>query len=350
MDNVNNEQQMNFAAIVTPSGIIVPDMVDKKTSGSKWVRWGEDNKLPNYLWDNYLKCSNLQAIVNTLCDYVGGSKIDSTYTFLSSNDETIQDVVKKCILDYVLFGGFAVECIRNAAGDIVRVNYQNVMNVRVNEDLTTAYLSDRWNSWNPKKVIELPLYDRDSRQPHFLLYYRGNVTRGINPIPMYMSSLKSIEILNNTRNFHLKNLENGFSARTIINLNNGNIKTRELQEIKEKLEIGYCGSENAGKFLLLNGGSKDNAATVEKLDADNFGDLYKSLQESSIDDVYVSFRINPILLGKNGNTGFTQQEFEQAYKLYYTTVVNPIQQQIINVFGKIGIEVSFVPFKIDWGE
>ena len=31
------------------------------------------------------------------------------------------------------------------------------MNVRVNEDLTTAYLSNKWGSYSGKDIIELPL-------------------------------------------------------------------------------------------------------------------------------------------------------------------------------------------------
>lgn len=347
MADENKEVALAFAT-VTPSGIIIPDMIDKKVSGTKWIKYGEDNKFPAYLWDNYLKCSNLQAIVNTISDYVCGNKITCDYSFLSDDCETLEEVIQKCIFDYILFGGFTVECIRNANNDIVRINYQNVMNVRVNEDLNKAYICSKWGNWTNSKVVELPLYDANELQPHFIFYYRGNVTRGIYPIPMYISSLKSIEILNNTRNFHLKNLENGFSARTIINLNNGNIKTRELQEIKEKLEEGYCGTENAGKFILLNGGDKEHETTIQKLDADNFGDLYRSLQESSVDDIYVAFRINPILLGKNGNTGFTQQEFEQAYKLYDATVISVIQNTVKKCFEKLGIVIDFEKFKIIW--
>jgi len=345
---MDKEQQELKFTITTPSGIVVPDIIDKKVSGNKYVRWGEDNKLPNYLWDNYLKCSNLQAIVNTILDYIVGEGIKTNFLFESDEDETLDEVIKKCILDYILFGGFALEGIRNAKGEIVRLNYQNVMNIRVNEDLTTAYISSKWGEWTSTKMIELPLYDKDEQQPHFIYYYRGHITRGINPIPCYISSLKSIEILNNTRNFHLRNLENGFSARTIINLNNGTLKTRELEEIKEKLEIGYCGTENAGKFLLVNGGDKEHETTIQKLDADNFGDLYKTLSESSVEDVYVAFRMNKMLVGVNIQTGFASEEFENAYKLYDKTMITPMKNDIIKAMNKLGVDVEFMPFKIEW--
>ena len=335
------DNEMKFAT-VTPHGIIVPDVVDKKTS-KKYINWGEDNKLPNYLWDNYLSCSNLQAIVNTVVDFVIGEGIDTVFS-----QESFVDNIQKWVTDYVLFGGFAVEALRNRNGDIAQLNYINVMNVRVDEELTTAFLSNNWGSWSGKDIIELPLYKDDEKQPHFIYYFRGNITRNINPIPMYIASLKSIEILNNVKNFHLNNLTNGFTASTIINLNDGTIKTRELSEIKKQLEEKFTGSSNAGKFILMNGGDKEHEATVVRLDADNFGDLYKALTVSSENDLYVAFRINPMLVGVNVQTGFSKEEFENAFALYNSTVITPIKNIFIKQFEKLGVPVSFRDFKINW--
>ena len=332
---------MSFAT-VTPHGIIVPDVVDKKTS-KRYINWGEDNKLPNYLWDNYLSCSNLQSIVNTITDFVIGEGVEHDF---SQSD--FEDNVSKWVLDYTLFGGFAVEGLRNTHGDIVQLNYINIMNVRVDEELTTAFISNNWGSWSGKNITELPLFDANAKQAHFLYYFRGNITRNINPIPMYIASLKSIEILNNVKNFHLNNLNNGFTASAIINLNDGTIKTRELKEIKDQLEAKYTGSSNAGKFILMNGGDKEHAATVERLDADNFGDLYQTLDKSSKEDLFVAFRINPILVGVNVQTGFSKEEFENAFALYNSTVITPLKKTLIKHFSKLGVKINFKDFKIKW--
>ena len=335
------ENEMKFAT-VTPHGIIIPDVVDKRTS-KKYINWGEDNKLPNYLWDNYLSCSNLQSIVNSLKDFVIGDGVDGVFVY-----KDFADNVEKWVLDYILFGGFAVEGIRNRNGEIVQLNYINVMNVRVDEELTTAFLSNNWGSWSGKDIVQLPLFKEDEKQPHFIYYFRGNLTRNINPIPCYIASLKSIEILNNVKNFHLNNLTNGFTASTIINLNDGSIKTRELAEIKKQLEEKFTGSSNAGKFILVNGGDKEHEATVARLDADNFGDLYQALTASSENDLYVAFRINPILVGVNVQTGFSKEEFENAFALYNSTMVTPIKNTFIKQFNKLGVDFSFKDFKINW--
>ena len=344
MENTENIIEFKFGK----ESVIVPEIVDKKTSKG-YVNWGEDNKLPEYLWDSYLKCSNLQSIVNTVSDYIVGSGIESTYTFLSDEDETIEEVVKKITLDYILFGGFAIECIRNAKGDVVRVNYQNVMNVRVDEELTTAYLSNRWGSWSGKNIITLPLFDKREKQPHFLFYFRGNITRNINPIPLWISALKSVEVLNQTRTFNLNNITNNFSGGSVISFNGTQLKSKEMKEIKEKLEAGYTGSDNAGKMLVVNNPNGEGKVEVTRLQPDNMGDLYRNLQDSSKDDLFVAFRCNPILLGKNDtNGGFNKQEFAEAYKLYNATVILPLQNNIVKCLKKIGLDIKFKPFKIDW--
>lgn len=323
---------------------------DKQMKSSPWVNWGEDNNIPIILWENYLRNSLITAIINSITDYVYGDGISYTSNnLISDEDEGFDEVVRKCVFDYILFGGFTVECIRNSAGKIVRYNYQNVMNVRVDEDLTTAYISNKWGKYT-SKYVTLPLWNKNDIQDHFIFYYRGPITRGINPIPSYASALKSIEILNSTRDFHLNNLKNGFTTSVIINLNNENIKGKELREIKEKLTTGYTGTMNAGKFLLLNGGSKDHAATVERLSADNFGELYMTLDESSRTDIYCAFRINPILIGENVQTGFSKEEFASAYELFYSTVVRPIQNIIQKQFAKLNAEFVWNRFNPEFPE
>lgn len=345
----NKEELLKFAIVSNNSGEEVVNVIDKKNSSGRWVSWGAKNNIPRILFDNYLKCSNLQTIVNAIYDYIIGEGIVLNNVTDEERSEKIINVIEKCILDDIIFGGFAVEGIRSRMGDIVEVNYVNVMDVRVNEELTTAYISNKWGSYSGKDILELPLYDKAQKQNHFIYFNRGKLTRNINPIPTYIASLKSVEILNATRNFHLNNLKNGFNVSAIINLNNGNIKSKELDEIKNRLEKNFTGSENAGKFMLVNNPDKEHEATVARLNADNFSDLYQALDKSSKDDLYVAFRINPILVGQNVATGFSKEEYEHAYKLFDATVIKSWKNKIKKSFKEVlDLEVDFIPFKIDW--
>ena len=321
----------------------VPTIFDRKINGKEYVNWGEDNKFPQYLYDLYLRNSNLQAVVNNITDYVMGENviIDGALT---------ADDLARCVFDYILFGGFAVEGLRSANGEIVQLNHIDVQWVRVNEEVSTAYISNDWGVWRPKKMHILPLYNEDEKQSHFLLYYRGKITRAVNPIPMYVSALKSIEILNNTRNYHLHNLENNFAGSVVVSLNGTSIKSTELQAIKRQLEGEYTGTDNAGKVLLINNANADGKVEVERLTPDNAGDLYQNLATSAVEDIFVAFRMNPILCGKNVATGFSKEEFEQAFSLFYATVIKPIQAELVKCLHRVNVDIKFNKFIIDWGE
>ena len=60
------------------------------------------------------------------------------------------------------------------------------------------------------------------------------------------------------------------------------------------------------------------------------------------------FRINPMLVGVNVQTGFSKEEFENAFALYNSTVITPIKNIFIKQFEKLGVPVSFRDFKINW--
>lgn len=343
----NNQEKFEFNTItVTPSGCVVSDIVDRKTN-KEWINWGYDNQMPKLLFDNYMKCSNLQSIVQSVTDYIIGDGIESDF---SNTGIDFEDEVKKMVFDYVLFGGFSFECIRNKMGSIAFIRYINIMNVRVNEDLTTAYISPKWNQYSAKDMVTLPLFDGTDKQPHFIYFYRGTITRGINPIPIYISALKSIEILNQTREFHMQNLKNGFSASVLISFNDGIIKKKELEDIRLKLEDNYQGATNAGKVILVTSTDKEHAPTIERLAGDNFKDQYFALQESSINDLFTAFRINPVLLGNNFASGFQAIEYQNIFELYYKTVIKPMQNNIIKVFNHIGVNVNFKKFNLEFAD
>lgn len=323
--------------------------VDKKSS-REYVLWGADNKLPYFLWDIYLQCSDLQSLVNTTVDYVKGGDIKTDYKYFSDSDDNVVDVIQKCIFDFVFFGGFALEGIRNSKGEIVRLNYINVQNVRVDEDLTTAYLSNSWGSWSGKNIVELPLFDKGETQSHFIFYYRGSITRNINPIPFWFSALKSAQVLNETRLYNLRNIQNNFSANVMISITGSTLKQRELEEIKEGLRAGYEGSSNAGKTLLINNANSDGEIKVERLDSDKAADIYKNVQTSSQEDLYSAFRINKVLIGQNIQTGFSKVEYQNIYGIYKATVIEPLRNQIVTCFKKLGVNITFSDIQIDWAE
>lgn len=341
----NITTEASFSCINPNNTIEIPNVIDVK-GNSRYVKWGKDNKLPQYLYDSFLQVSNLQSVLLTYNDYICGADIDSEFVLLNTDDETIQETVKKAVMDYLIFGTFALECIRNAHGDIVDVLYQDARNVRISEDFTTAYLASEWGSFSGKNVAELPLWDKKQKQTHFIYFYTGN-SRGWYGTPLYFSALKSVEILKQCRNFHLNNLLNNFSANAIITFCNG-IPSKTVQdEIHKNIENSFCGTENASRLFINFCDDKDKAPKIERLTEDKFGDLYKALADSSVEDIYQACRINKMLLGANVQTGFSRQEFDECSELFNTTVIKPIQRDIEKAFQKLGINIRFNKYTME---
>ena len=334
----------------TSNAVSVPEIVDAKSSRG-FVLWGEDNKLPQFIWDTYLRCSDLQSLTGTTVDYITGDNIEITKPdYLLTEEDSFEDLIQKIVFDYILFGGFTLEGIRNSKGELVRLNYISVMNVRVDEDLTTAYLSNNWGSWSGKNVITLPLYDKNNKQDHFIFYYRGAITRNINPISIWFSGLKSAVVLNEIRNYNLHNITNNFSANFAVVLNGATIKQAELAEMKEKLSAGYTGTDNAGRTLIINNSNSEGKVELVRLDADKCSDLYHNTADSSVSDLQRAFRINPMLIGENVQTGFSKQEYQQCYALYKHTVVGPLRNNICKELKKVNIDVKFNDPNIDFSD
>ena len=173
---------------------------------------------------------------------------------------------------------------------------------------------------------------------------------------MYIGSLTSLYIMNEITNFHYSQVKSAFCPSAIVNFNNGTLSGNEelAEEIEAKFYEKFQGSGNAGRIVLSFNESAETATTIERLADDNYDQKYQTLKDTITNDIYVGFRINPILLGgiNQSTTGFNKQEFSEAFTLFSRTKIAPIQKiietTINNMFGEDTIK--FKPFIIDWGD
>lgn len=327
---------MNFG--VVPNVVkIVPSVVEKRNTGKKWVFWGDNNNFPNYLWELYLKSSVLQGVVNGTADFISGNGIINNFYEGAINDDgdTLEDVIRKITFDYNIFGGFALEVIRNVKGDISSINWLDIRNVRVDKDGIYAYYSNKWCEYG-EKPIQLELWDPNKKQKQFIVFYKGHITRGVYPIPRYIGALGAIETSAEIGKYHLNNILNNLSASCIVNFNNGEPSAAEKKIIEKKLNEKFAGSNNAGRMLISFNNNKDEAATIEGLPEDNSNDKFNTLSKSIREEIFIAHRAYPVLFGlPEDNRGFSRTEFLEAFELYNKTVVKPMQNDIERLFNKL---------------
>lgn len=346
MINMNDKIKLNFLNINKNNPIDIDDIVSYEITGKKFVYYGKDNKFPLFINNLYLNSPILQGVVDTISDYTLGEGIVfhntqlTNDTYINSRKQTLEDVVEKIIFDFVLYGGFAINVIRNKIGQIVELYHVDYKSIRVNKELTKCYVSKDWCKWG-SKYFELPFYEINENNPSSIIYYNGN-TNDQYPIPMYHSSIRSISNLIEVDKYHSSSLTNDFSPSMMLSFLEGKPTIEEQSEIESSLNKKWSGASNAGKLLVTFSDGPDTAPQLQHIEQSDWGERYNSLITSAKENVYTSFRISSVLVGGTAqSTGFNALEFKSAFVLYNKTMIRPIQKQIERLFNNLLPTYSF---------
>lgn len=351
---------MNFS-VFDGQAKVIPTFIEKENTGKPYLNYGVDNRFPNYLWDLYLRSAILQSIVNGTADYVGGNgivysdnpNIQRLKDEANKDGETLDDIIMKLTVDYLIFGGFAFQVIYNKMEEINEIYWLDFRNCRRDKDGEKVYYSDDWVK-HANDYLTYNVFNPNKKKGTSVFYFSGHITRGIYPIPRYNGALSALETSTEISKFHLNSILNNFSGNFIINFNNGQPSQDVQDEIERKVKNKFAGADNAGKFLIAFNDSKDNGVSVERIQDDNFDKKYESLRTDTYKEIFVAFRAIPQLFGYSlEGTAFNKQEFQEAFELYNKTTVQPIQKDLKRTFNKVfGVSNSMdiIPFKLEGGE
>lgn len=331
--------------------------VEKEISGVDFLAWGSDNRYSDYLFSLYTDCATLQSIINGTVDFVCGNDISCNLqrfeNTVNKKGDTIIDIIQRISTDYLIFGGFALQVIRNAVGEISELYWVDFTKIRSDKKNEVFFYSEDWcKSYGRVKFIKYPKFNPDDSNPSSIFYYKGNKTRGTYPVPIYNAAITSCELEKKINQFHLSEINNNFLTSKIINFNSGIPDDDLKNEIERNLNEKFSGSENAGRLLISFNANKDSETTVTDLPQDDFGERYDSLAKRSTSQIFTAFRATPNLFGlPTETTGFNQQEFAESFKLYNRTAVKPIQKVIVDTFDKIfGVHgsITIEPFNLEY--
>lgn len=331
--------------------------VEKEVSGVDFIAWGTDNRYPDYLFSLYEDCTTLQTIINGTVDFSCGNDItcnvQSFSKTVNKNGDTIGDIIQRIVSDYLIFGGFSMQVIRNAIGEITELYWVDFTKIRSDKKNEVFFYSEDWcKSYGRVKYIKYPKFNPDDSNASSIFYYKGNKTRGTYPVPLYNAAITSCELEKKINEFHLNEISNNFLTSKIINFNSGIPDDDLKNEIERNINEKFSGAENAGRLLISFNANKDSETTITDIPMDDFADRYEALHKRSREQIFTAFRATPNLFGlMTETTGFNEQEFAEAFKLYNRTVVKPIQKVIVDTFDKIfGVDgsITIEPFNLEY--
>lgn len=351
------KQIVHFAAInpYVTTNIVSPK--ESEVRGNDLIEWGDGNKYPQYINSLYTDVTLLRTIINGIADYTVGDNVSLTYApwaeQVNGNGDTVEDIVRNVSQDYARYGGFAINVIRNRQGGIAEIYYIDLKNLRSDKKNEFFYYSEDWSkSYGRVKYTTYPKFRTDGKE-YSSIYYFKNSKNTVYPIsPIAGDGAVAAETEKSITEFHLNSIKNGFSSNVIINFNNGVPTDEEKEELEKNLNEKFAGETNAGRMMVSFNQAKDNEVTVSKIEAADFGDRYQALSKSTKQEIYSAYKAAPQLFGlPNENSGFNDQDYSQAFKIFNTTVIKPIQKIIKVAFEKILGQkevIVFSPFQIDW--
>ena len=349
----NTAIKMAFAAIDKTIVSNIPVLRQEEYRNKEYIYYGTDNLYPEYLFGLYTDVSTLKTIIDGTANYVSGDdavcNVPGFNQVMNKKGDTLRNIIHWCSRDYNLYGGFALEVIRNLAGQVAEVYYIDFRYLRSDKKNESFVYNEEFNKKYARssKSILYPKYVPGGDAPASIVYVKNDVTYTY-PIPRYSGAIKSCEIERHIDDLHLNSLENGFMPSYIINFLNGIPEDSQKAEIEKNVTEKFCGSSNAGRVLLNFANGEENAAKVEKLEVSDFADKYKAAADRSREQIFCSFQAIPQIFGlMTAATGFSEQEFNEAYKLYNSTVVRDQQRVIGDAFDKIfGTKdsISITPF------
>ena len=333
--------------------------IEKKITGKDFVVWGENNGYPQFLWKSYSDCATLQSIINGAADYVAGDDVVCNATgfeiAVNQKGDTVRDIVQKIGMDYLIFGAFALQVIRNMAGKVAEIYWVDVAKLRCDEKNEVFYYSDDWSkSYGRVKTLQYPKFGVNDSNATSIYYYKGNKTRTVYGTPIWSAAIKNVTIDMAITDFHQNEINNNFMGSKLISFNNGMPDDELKTEIERNLNEKFSGTGNAGRIMISFAQSKDNAPEVINLATDDFDKRYESLEKRNKEQIFVAFRATPVLFGMvTESNGFATNEYRDSYKLFNKTVVQPIQKNIVDAFNKIfGYDnaVEIKPFTIEFDD
>ncbi len=334
--------------------------VFKEEKSKEWVIYGAErdgyyNNYPAYLLYLYNRSSKHNAFINGKVLYICGAGVGFDSDSLSIEDiarandfinkentnfDTLKDIVKKCVLDKKLFGGYYLEVIWNKAGNNFELLHFPYNNLRKAKDAEGYWYSKDWSK--QKQTPEdtdleyIPLFDPEkptSRQIFVSKEYRPDLDAY--PLPDYVASAVYAEVDVELSNYRLNAIKSSFNAGTILNFSNGKPTEEEKEEIEARLKEKFTGTDRANSLLISFSGNRETAPTIEHLTPQNVDAQLTELNDQVIQELIIGHHIpNPMLVGIKtpGELG-SKDQINDSYELYKSTYILPNQREIEKDFN-----------------
>ena len=362
--------------IRTNNSIVVKTNLEKQVENQPltrdtsrgWISWGSSNLYPMELTNLYYNSLTHKACIDFAVTSILGGGVD--YDAMKMDDSQLipnyqqswDEVLENLALDYVLYGSFALQIIKNEDGRTYSFYHQPIADVRCSprdEDgiIPSYWVCSDWTAMSRFPPVNLPafgfqedetinsgetyLYVFQKYNPELLYYYS----------PLYISGIKAIQTEVEMLRYDLRSVLNNFSASGVLTLSRVD-NDEERKMIMDNIQSMFTGSDSANG-LMVTFRNSDDETPVEFTPFDKQVDnvnLFDGTNDRTVERIIaahripskglVGFDLDGASLGGDGNT------LNVAYNLYNRVTGNKLRRDIIgavnNALRLNGIETSLI--------
>jgi hypothetical protein len=319
-----------------------------------WVYYGDQNLLPQYFIELYDNCAIHKAVITSKVNQIMGDGIVSLNNPMATVNlinptENVSDVMRKCALDFMMFGGFSLQIVKTKDGkgiaEIYHLDFSRVRSGKLNDEdkIDTYFYSPHWKDTRKYPPQEYPAFNMDEKGDNQIYYYKTYVpSMSYYPVPDWSAGQRSIEIDIETKNFHMNNLRSGMVPSLFINMNGGIPGEEEQRILTRALEEQYAGTDNAGQAIISFNESKDTAPEIIQIPRNDNDSYYQTMNDDITRSILSAHRVSSAELfgiataGKLGSSNEIVEHSEYFRKM----VIQPFQNCMLPVFNKL-VSIKF---------
>lgn len=327
-----------------------------------WVYYGVANLAPQELIRLYNTSPTHRAAITSKWYGTRGESIslkladNQRLMMANSLGDRVFDIWDKACLDFILYGGFAINVVwrkdRDMGFDMYYMDFSKLRAEKsdFNDRIHNFYYSSDWAF--PKKFVprKLPAFDIQNEEPSQVFYYTTH-SAGNNyyPTPSYWGGATAISTQIEIFNWHFNNIVNGLSPSLFIALNSGVPDPDQREEIYNTLVNKYAGSNVSGKLMLTFSDGKEQAPEITPIQHNGSDKMWVELNSMVQEAILTAHQISsPELLGIMTPGKLGTADHLEAQDHFQNLVVKPIQSEIKAVFEKLlTLRDGGIPTEID---
>lgn len=334
-----------------------------------WVDWGRGNNYPNLLLDLYNQSPTHRACINFGVQSILGNGVDLDSMQVDGTQvvpnyaQSWDDLIKNIATDYMLYGSYAIQIIKNKDGKTFSFWHMPLDKVRWSEydedgQITQYWISNDWTATGKFPPFAIEAFDmRDESLvkqgvPYLYVYRQYSPAMVYYTQPHYQAGIKSIQSEIEYVNYDLKTTVNNFVPSGMLVLNE--VETDEQrQAVINNVTKLFQGSDNANSLMIAFRSNIEEQKPEFIPFTSNSGNinLYASANERTVNRILAAHQIpNASLVGMPDlvGSGFASEadKLETAYQLYNKLTGNANRMAVIKTLNQMfkmqGVDVEVV--------